>query len=150
MINQKYYIQKACFLILGCATSAVYCGFADIFLLGACSATNLAVCGTMIATMEIAVSATDLKYETFLSTTQLALTVAGRIQDEQKSLEKYLNRETKVLTNLDTSLGRVRSELKLSKTIFKVDIPTLRRNYLEALDELDTDAQAYLDQKELE
>ena len=104
----------------------------------------------MIATMEIAVSATDLKYETFLSTTQLALTVAGRIQDEQKSLEKYLNRETKVLTNLDTSLGRVRSELKLSKTIFKVDIPTLRRNYLEALDELDTDAQAYLDQKELE
>ena len=83
------------------------------------------------------------------SRAQRALEIASDISKESDFLEKYLIKEEKALGYLDASISTAKNNLKLSKTIFKVNVPTLRQNYLTALDDLYDAAQKYLDQKEL-
>jgi len=133
-----------------CGGSTAYCIIFDIFLtFGACSAINAGVCGGMIATMEVAIAAEDPYYEELLARSNRAHTIAKGIYEEQKSLEEYLTKETSSLGRLDATLRTTNNNLKLSETIFKKNIPHLRKNYIAVLDNLENACQKYLDQEEL-
>merc|ERR1711944_381274 len=114
-----------------------------------CSAINAGVCGGMIATMEVAIAAEDPYYEELLARSNRAHTIAKGIYEEQKSLEEYLTKETFSLGRLDATLSIANKKLQLSETIFKKNIPTLRKRYIEALENLENSCQKYLDQEEL-
>jgi len=133
-----------------CAFSTPICIAVDALgLVGICSAINLGVCGTMIAAMETSIAVTDPYYETLLERADRAFTIASEVLENQTLLEEYLRKETYTLGEWSATLSGAKSNLNLSKTVFKTNIPTLRKRYIEALEDLEKGAQKYLDQEEL-
>jgi hypothetical protein len=132
-----------------CTTSTITCAFVDIITLGLCSGINAAVCIPIIATMEVAVGTVGPQAKLLLEKANEAYDDAREIYGDQEHLQTYLTKETRTLGNLDAALSTADNNLKLSDTIFKIDLPTLRSRYMQSLVDLELAAQQYLDQEEL-
>jgi len=132
-----------------CGTSTIACAFADIVLLGACSGINAAVCIPIIATMEASVATVGPQAEALAKKANEAYAAASKIYKDQDNLQAYLTKETRMLGHLDAALSTADNNLKLSNTIFKINVPTMRSRYMQSLVDLELAAQQYLDQDEL-
>jgi len=134
-----------------CATSTTVCIFVDIFMtFGACSAINAGTCGGIIASMESTIAAVKANLQALEGRAEQAHSLVNDLLDDQKKLMTYFVEEKDYLARLDSRLTSANSNLKRSKVLFFKNIPTLRKRYIQSLDNLKKAAQDYLSQPELD
>ena len=117
--------------------------------LGLCSAIVSMVCGGIIIDTETLARDKTTRLRQLILRADKALIMANELQKQHKEMEEYLTMERKIIGQLGEALNSANHNLDLSETVFMNNIPTLRRNYIKALDDLYLQAQKYLEQEEL-
>ena len=118
-------------------------------LYGLCSAVVGMVCGGIVIDVETLARDRTKRLKQLTVKADQALNMAKELQKRHKEMEEYLTKERKTIGQLGESLNSANYNLDLSETVFLNNIPTLRRNYIKALDDLYLQAQKYLEQEEL-
>ena len=117
--------------------------------MGLCSTIVTMVCGGIVVDTETLARDKNKRLKQLIVRADQALIMAMELQKQHKEMEEYLTMERKIIGQLGESLNSANYNLDLSETVFMNNIPTLRRNYIKALDDLYLQAQKYLEQEEL-